>query len=469
MIRRHLTALRLSLMIADAASAAVLFGALSIVILGPDWSRAWQAAVGRDVPVLALVVIYALGWVWVSWLVGLYRLRARWTVAGDLRESLRLGAIAASAWLIVLFVLDLSDVSRPLLAALFPGQVAVTFLSRTLIRRCFEWFRVRGYNSRRLLIIGTGSSARSFAALIRRHPELGLHVTGFLRAGDDEPIGIDGPILGSIDDIPAMLHEDVIDEVAICLPASEWKLIEPMTVLCRDEGKAVRIPLHDIGLAWPTGRVEEFDGVPILSHAQVPDQALSLVAKRLIDIALSSVALVALAPVFVGTALAIALTEGSPILFRQVRVGLHGRPFTIVKFRTMVADAEVRYAEVVQLSDTQGAAFKMTDDPRITRLGRLLRRTSIDELPQLWNVLRGEMSLVGPRPAPPREVAEYDVWHRRRLSMKPGITGLWQVEARLDESFDRRAALDLRYIDAWSIWLDLKIILRTIPAMLQGR
>jgi lipopolysaccharide/colanic/teichoic acid biosynthesis glycosyltransferase len=162
-------------------------------------------------------------------------------------------------------------------------------------------------------------------------------------------------------------------------------------------------------------------------------------------------------------------TEGRPVFFRQVRVGLQGRPFTIVKFRTMVPDAEARYAEVVALSDTQGAAFKMTNDPRITKLGAFLRKTSIDELPQLWNVLRGEMSIVGPRPAPPREVAEYDIWHRRRLSMKPGITGLWQVEARLDESFDRRAALDLRYIDGWSVWLDMKIIARTIPAMLQGR
>jgi lipopolysaccharide/colanic/teichoic acid biosynthesis glycosyltransferase len=135
----------------------------------------------------------------------------------------------------------------------------------------------------------------------------------------------------------------------------------------------------------------------------------------------------------------------------------------------MVRDAEERYADVVALSDTKGAAFKMRDDPRVTRLGRILRRLSIDELPQLWNVVRGEMSLVGPRPAPPREVLGYDVWHRRRLSMKPGITGLWQVESRFDEEFDHRATLDLDYIDRWSLWLDFKIMLRTLPAMLQGR
>jgi lipopolysaccharide/colanic/teichoic acid biosynthesis glycosyltransferase len=159
------------------------------------------------------------------------------------------------------------------------------------------------------------------------------------------------------------------------------------------------------------------------------------------------------------------VTEGRPIMFRQVRVGLHGRPFSIVKFRTMTRDAEERYDDLASLSDTQGPAFKMANDPRVTRIGRILRATSIDELPQLWNVLRGEMSLVGPRPAPPREVAGYDVWHRRRLSMKPGMTGLWQVTARFDEEFDRRARLDLAYIDRWSIWLDIKIIARTIPAL----
>jgi exopolysaccharide biosynthesis polyprenyl glycosylphosphotransferase len=280
---------------------------------------------------------------------------------------------------------------------------------------------------------------------------------------------VGGPILGGLDDIQRIFHDRVVDEVAICLPVSDWEFIEPVTVLCRDEGKAVRIPLADIGLAWFTGRVEDLDGVPVLSHVQVPDQVVGMIAKRAMDMAMAAIGLVALSPLFGIVAAVMVASEGRPVFFRQVRVGLQGRPFTIVKFRTMVTDAEERYAEVVGLSDTQGAAFKMTNDPRITKLGSFLRKTSIDELPQLWNVLRGEMSIVGPRPAPPREVAEYDIWHRRRLSMKPGITGLWQVEARLDEDFDRRAALDLRYIDGWSVWLDMKIIARTIPAMLQGR
>jgi len=466
-IRRHVTALRLALTAADVASSILLFVAISAVVLGTDWRADWTESTETDALIPAIA--YALAWVGASWLVGLYRLRAHWTIIGDLRAVLRLGAIVASATIIVIFALNLDEVSRPLIGTLFVSQMAVTFISRVLIREVFGWFRVRGYNTRQLLILGTGEAARSFASLIDRHPELGLDVLGFLRPHEREQAVVDGPILGGIDDLAGIFHDRVVDEVAICLPVSDWEFIEPVTVLCREEGKAVRIPLADIGLAWFAGRVEDLDGVPVLSHVNVPDQAVGMIAKRAMDIGLAIIGLIVLSPVFAVVAAVMIATEGRPVLFRQVRVGLQGRPFTIVKFRTMVADAEARYAEVVAMSDTQGAAFKMTADPRITRLGALLRKTSIDELPQLWNVLRGEMSIVGPRPAPPREVAEYDIWHRRRLSMKPGITGLWQVEARLDESFDRRAALDLRYIDGWSVWLDMKIIARTIPAMLQGR
>ncbi len=159
------------------------------------------------------------------------------------------------------------------------------------------------------------------------------------------------------------------------------------------------------------------------------------------------------------------MRQGGPVLFRQTRIGLHGRPFTIYKFRTMVPGAEERLAEVRHLNERNSVAFKATNDPRTTPVGRWLRKTSVDELPQLWNVLNGSMSLVGPRPPLPHEVGEYDIWHRRRLSMKPGITGLWQVEARSEADFDKWVERDLVYIDGWSIWLDLKILMRTLPAV----
>ncbi len=468
MIRRHMTVLRFAVTTADLVSSLVLFVALSAIILGVDWRSRWQASTGTDALIPA--VSYALIWVGASWLVGMYRLSARWTASGDLRAVIRLGVMVASATIIVIFALNLDEVSRPLMVSLFVGQMAITFVSRLVIRRFFGWVRIRGYNTRQLLVLGTGGTARSFSKLIGRHPELGLDVIGYLRPHERGESVIDGPILGGIDDLARIFHDRVVDEVAICLPVSDWEYIEPVTVLCREEGKAVRIPLADIGLAWFSGRVEDLDGVPVLSHVQVPDQTVGYAtAKRGIDVAMALLGLLVLSPLFIVVAAVMIATEGRPVFFRQIRVGLQGRPFTILKFRTMVADAEERFAEVAAMSDTRGAAFKMTNDPRITRLGAFLRRTSIDELPQLWNVLRGEMSIVGPRPAPPREVADYDIWHRRRLSMRPGITGLWQVEARLDENFDRRAVIDLRYIDGWSVWLDMKIIVRTIPAMLQGR
>jgi lipopolysaccharide/colanic/teichoic acid biosynthesis glycosyltransferase len=174
-------------------------------------------------------------------------------------------------------------------------------------------------------------------------------------------------------------------------------------------------------------------------------------------------------PILLAIALAIKARDGSPVVFRQTRIGLHGRKFGMLKFRTMTVDAEQRLEELRAKSEINGAAFKMTNDPRVTRSGRWLRRSSLDELPQLWNVFRGDMSLVGPRPALPKEVDAYDLWHRRRLSMKPGMTGLWQVSGRRSPSFDRWAELDLSYIDRWSLWLDVKILARTLPAAIEGR
>jgi len=192
-----------------------------------------------------------------------------------------------------------------------------------------------------------------------------------------------------------------------------------------------------------------------------------LALKRTIDAVVAVAALVLLSPLLVGIALAVRSGDGGPALFRQERVGLHGRRYQLLKYRSMVLDAEAMLASLQDQNEISGAAFKMTYDPRVTRLGRFLRRSSLDELPQLVNVLRGDMSLVGPRPPLPAEVAEYDAWHRRRLSMKPGITGLWQVEGRWDSEFDGWVRKDLEYIDRWSTWLDIKIMLRTIPAVLR--
>ena len=468
MIRRHITLLRLALMAADALSGMALFASVASLRFGDrGWDQIWNA-VGLH-PVL-VAFLYGLAWVAALWTQGLYSLRAFLSVRQELVDILRAMAILALGVLSALFILRLPDVSRLFLVLLFAAQPVLTLGSRLLLRLFFASIRARGLNARYMLIVGTGPEADAFADRVERHKELGLRVVGHLTAPEEGPPSVRRTILGGIDKIEEILHGGVVDEVAICLPVQAWHLVEPIGRICEEEGKVVRVPLDLTGFAFPGGRVEEFEGEPILSLLYGPDRVLGMAAKRLMDVVLSAIALIALSPVMLIVALTILMAEGTPVLFRQVRVGLHGRPFTVLKFRTMVSNAEQLYSQLEAMSDTRGPAFKMANDPRVTRLGRFLRRTSLDELPQLWNVLRGEMSIVGPRPAPPREVGGYSIWHRRRLSMKPGITGLWQVIGRQpDEDFDHRASLDLDYIDRWSLWLDLKIIMRTIPAMLQGR
>ena len=450
-------------MLVDGGLAAVLLAVVSVARFGSDWYDHWQPFLNQPA---AFAALYAGGWVSVLWLHGLYRPRARWTIRSEGIALLRATIVMVLFTLSVLFVFRLPDISRSYLVILFPAQWGVALATRIALRLVFMRMRARGYNLRYVLVIGAGPRAQAFAAKLEDHKELGLRIRGFL---DDEayPLPHDWEYLGTLDQIEHHLHDEVIDEVAICLPFSQWDRVNAIAHLCEEEGKIVRVPVDVLDRAFAYGRVEELDGTPVYSMITGPDRMAALVVKRIVDVLVAGLALVVASPLLLAIALAVRLREGPPVLFRQVRVGLHGRRFEVLKFRTMSLDAEARYAELVDQSDPR--AFKLTDDPRITPIGRFLRRTSLDELPQLWNVLKGEMSLVGPRPAPPREVEAYDLWHRRRLSMKPGITGLWQVTARRSEVFDDRASLDLNYIDRWSLWLDMKILARTIPAAFEGR
>ena len=473
---------------ADGLSAVALLIFVSIVRFGPSqWQAAWAFA-GIDGRLLA--VLYGIGWVAVLWLFGLYRLRVRWSARTELTDIARAVLSLAVATFVLLFWLKLGGVSRLLLLLLFPSQLVLTMASRFLLRSAFGAARARGLNSRFILIVGTGPSAQAFADRIEARREMGLHVIGHLAEpsadhqaampmtasatngwSDGSEFSPRRPVLGNVEDIEAILHSHIVDEVAICLPPANVSLVEPITRLCEDEGRIVRIPTDDTGLTLPGARIEDFDGLRILSLVYGPDRAVALAMKRILDAGAAALALIVLSPLLAILALWIRLMDGSPVFFRQTRIGEHGRPFEVVKFRTMILDAEDRLTELEEFNEIQGHAFKLTDDPRVTRTGRVFRALSLDELPQLWNVMRGEMSLVGPRPPLPREVTDYDVWHRRRLSMKPGITGLWQVAARRESDFDRWVTMDLEYIDRWSLWLDFKIIARTIPAVIghQGR
>jgi exopolysaccharide biosynthesis polyprenyl glycosylphosphotransferase len=457
-------ALRIALMVADGVVATGVFMAVAVLRFrdGVSWNlwrglgmEHWQAA-----------LIFATCWVLVLWISGLYRLDVRWRVWSEIRDVSRAALILLALTLSGLFLVKQVDVSRLFLALLFLAQPAVTLLGRLLLRAAFEANRRSGRDPRYMLVAGSGPFAQDFADRVEGHAGLGLRIIGHLRAPGETEQGVSRPILGTIDEIEDIFHSRVVDEVAVCLPASASRYLEPITGLAAGEGKTVRVAVDPVEEILPGAVKEEFDGFVIRSIVNDGHREVGLAIKRAIDIVGAGLGLMVLSPLFAIVSAIIVMTDGTPVLFRQTRVGLHGRPFSMLKFRTMIPGAEERLDEVKHLNERNGIAFKAANDPRITGIGRWLRKTSIDELPQLWNVLVGTMSLVGPRPPLPHEVAKYDVWHRRRLSMKPGITGLWQIEARHEPDFDRWVEHDLLYIDGWSLWLDLKILAKTVPSLI---
>lgn len=466
MIRRHASTLRLLLMLTDGLLAAIVLVGLSYVRFGDDWARWWREIIPDPA---ALLLVYSAGWVVALSLNGLYRPRARWSMRSEAWDLVRATALMAVATFAVLFWFKLPDISRLFLILLFPTQFAVTLTTRAILRLAFRSIRSKGMNGRYVLMVGAGPRGQAFAATMESHRELGLRVMGFL---DDEPAlaqGLRWPWLGRLGDAEKVLQEHVIDEVAIVLPFSLWQYTDGIAHIAEEAGKIVRVPMDVLDHPFAQGKVEDLDGTPVYSLVSGPDRALSLATKRIVDLVISALGLLVLSPFLLLVAWLIKRQDGGPVFFRQKRIGLHGRTFGIIKFRSMQLGAEARVAELAARNEVAGHAFKVTNDPRITPLGIKLRRWSIDELPQLWNVLRGDMSLVGPRPPLASEVSGYDLWHRRRLSMKPGITGLWQVRNRHEPEFDRWVQDDLEYIDRWSLMLDLQILVRTIPAALEGR
>jgi len=273
-----------------------------------------------------------------------------------------------------------------------------------------------------------------------------------------------------VSELESIMAHHPIDEVLVALPANKYgHLVEAIVRHCEQQGIIVRVRTEMFNLQIAKSYVDELKGVPVVTIRSGPEDDWRLVAKRLIDILGSAALLLALAPLFAAVALLLRLDSPGPVFFAQERVGLNKRRFRLLKFRTMVDGADKQQSRLEHLNEADGPVFKIKDDPRITPIGKFLRRFSIDELPQLFNVLKGDMSLVGPRPLPVRDVERIDVSaHKRRFSIKPGITCLWQVNGRSNIDFEHWVRLDLEYIDKWSLGLDLIILLKTIPAVLKG-
>lgn len=369
------------------------------------------------------------------------------------------------------FITNIESVSR--LHIFYSFSLAAIFISieKGALILYFRYQRKKGLNTRNILVIGTGKRAQYFANLINKHSEWGIHIVGLVDedANKANTILCGHKVIGTFKDVPNIIKDNVVDEVMFIVPRSWLSKIEDLMYRCEIEGLKVSIALDLFELKLSKAKYSHLDNLPILSFESTPDQLLRLLIKRLFDTISSGVALIALSPLFATISILVKATSKGDIFFRQKRCSINGRRFELYKFRTMVQDAESKLTDLLQYNEMDGPVFKMTDDPRLTTVGKVLRKFSLDELPQLWNVFKGDMSLVGPRPPIPSEVERYKPWQKRRLSMRPGITCLWQAYGRNTiTDFNEWMKLDLEYIDSWSLWLDFKILLKTIPSVFSG-
>jgi len=421
--------------------------------------------------IISLVLLAA--WHGVFSALGLYeskRLEARKKEVKDVLKATSIGTISL---LLVGSLFRLRMMTPIFFMSLWILSTSISVSYRLFLRRLLAWMRVHGRNRHRIVIVGTNQRAVRFARSIQNKPELGYELVGFVDEewpGREEFRTSGYSVVADCDHFPQLLREHVIDEVVLALPMRSCYLqASRVATQSREQGILIRSLANIFDLGPPNSTARDFDpeaAIMLSSHAC---EGWPSVIKRLLDIVISAVALVILAPLFLVTAIVIRSDSPGSIFFTQERIGLNKRRFHMYKFRTMVPDAESMQAVFEHLNEADGPVFKIKNDPRITRLGKYLRKTSIDELPQLLNVLKGDMSVVGPRPLAVRDYNGLDEdWLRRRFSVRPGITCLWQVNGRSSVPFQKWMEWDLHYIDHWSLWLDVKVIAKTIPAVLKG-
>lgn len=398
---------------------------------------------------------------------GLHRVfERRWTKARLAWDLLKLHLLGFVALTLVIFVTQTS-INRTLVFAFFGVSFAVMFGSRALLDRWQRYQHTLGHSRERILLVGNPNAEMAqFAELCLAQP-FPPGIAGYL--GDDASLEGLPPRLGALELLGDILHEGLVDRVLFLPPYNRPEALDAALAACETVGVPAELAIELPHRTQAMPQIVQRAGHPFISIDVAPKPPDTLAIKHAIDFVLALVGLIILSPVLLLIALAILVTMGRPILFMQERAGLYGRRFQMIKFRTMIADAEKQRDALLEQNEMSGPVFKVTNDPRITRLGHFLRRSSLDELPQLFNVLLGQMSLVGPRPLRTQEQQEIAGWQRRRLSMRPGITGLWQVSGRNDVDFEQWMKLDLRYIDGWSLGVDLKILAKTLPAVLFGR
>ena len=428
---------------------------------GGRWTMTWG--------LLATALVACLAWPLTLHQLGLYGSQRLKSLDQVLARLVLAGAVSTVLVTAAAFITKAPVGPRfPLLFGI--AQLAVLSTERLALFAALRVARRVGRNTRNVVVVGTGPRAAGVYSTIENRPEWGLNILGFV---DDAELPIDASIpadkVHKLVEMPRLLREHVVDEVIVATPRSMLSSVIPVVSACGAAGVPFTLLSDIFGDYLPPPVTTRFGSFGALRFAPVHHSQAGLAVKRFSDVLISGVGLVIAAPVLSVAALAVRMSSPGPAIFRQVRCGLNGRNFEILKLRTMCEDAEAKRDDLLHLNTLDGPAFKMDEDPRVTRVGAFLRRFSLDELPQLWNVLRGDMSVVGPRPPLPHEVAQYETFERRRLSMRPGITCLWQVNGRSDvASFEEWVRMDLEYIDTWSVGNDVRILLRTLPAVLKG-
>ncbi len=415
-----------------------------------------------------LYLIFPVIWVGVFLLLSVYDGRRNLRVIDEL-NSLTLGSLLAIVSLAGVLYLSYREISR----ALFGSFVLISFLSliawRLAVRIFFRWKAAAGYQTRKVIVAGAGELGHQLQQQIQANPYLGLDFLGFLDDNDQKRTS-QPDILGTVDEVRKIVIQRDVDDVVIALPRSAYKQLNHLVAILHDLPVKVWVVPDYFSLALHHASVEEMAGIPMLDLRAPALSEYQRLTKRAFDICLSLVGLFFALPLMAVIALAIRLDSPGPVFYRQKRVGENGRLFDMVKFRSMVQDAD-RQRHLVEKADERGKIMqnKCPQDPRVTRVGRFLRRTSLDELPQLFNVLRGEMSLIGPRPELPYLVEKYELWQRKRFAVPQGMTGWWQVNGRSDKPMYLHTEEDLFYVQHYSLWLDIQILAKTVWVVLRGK
>jgi exopolysaccharide biosynthesis polyprenyl glycosylphosphotransferase len=439
-------------------------------VLPPELDRLLNPALLPPGDYLWIVALAVCCWSVAAFSLALYRISMRRSGWEKVRIVLESSLIL---WLFLgflSFALKL-DLSRPLIALFVLYQAAILVAARLVVllhaRRKGLFFPSRHF--RNVVIIGNLAKARDMGRLISRYSDWGFRILGYVVVAGEEEAAREKDVLGTESDLPQILEDNIVDEILFVGDRLHLGRLDGILEICQEQGIRTRVAADFFPAKVTNLSMEFLENVPFITFSTAPEHAPSLLAKRMIDVVVSAILLVVLAPLLLLVCLLVKLTSKGPAIYRQVRCGLYGRKFVLYKIRSMYEGAEDVLWEIKHLNEMDGPVFKMRNDPRVTPLGRFLRKSSIDEWPQFWNVLKGDMSLVGPRAPLPEEVREYTRWQRRRLSVRPGMTCLWQISGRNEIDFHEWMKLDLQYIDQWSLFLDFKILLRTFPAVLLGK